>query len=149
MSEHGLTQGPAPESRGAIRLIFEYEGRRVRLLSRQRVDMLPPPSDPLVGEGQLGFWVDVRDAGGRVLHHQVMQDPVRGDVEAFSDEPDVSVVRIPVSEPRGNFAVLVPALEAADHLALMSSAPAEGVALRAATELARFSLADDLRGGVQ
>ena len=149
MSEQEMTPRPAPESRGAIRLIFEYEGEEVRLLSRQRVDMLPPPTDPQVVDQVLGFWVEVRDPRNRVLHRQVMQDPVRGDVEAFSDDPDSSVMRIPISEPRGSFAVVVPALEEADHLAFMSSAPVEGAALGAAAELARFSLADDLPRGTR
>ena len=125
-----------------VRLIFQYEGQEVRLLSRQRVDMMPPPSDPVTEyEDEQGFWIEVRDKSEGVLHRQVMQDPIRGDVEAFSDEPGMSVERVPVSEARGTFAVLVPDMEAADHLALMGSPAVAGRAREAASELARFPLA--------
>jgi len=125
-----------------VRLIFEYEGRQVRLLSRQHLDMQPPPTDPVERyEGQQGFWIEVRDKGGHVLHRQIMQDPMREDAEVFSDEPGASVMRVPRSEVRGTFAVLVPDVEAADHLALMGSPPVAGAVREAASELARFPIA--------
>ena len=125
-----------------VRLILEYEGRQVRLLSRQHLDMQPPPTDPVEGyEGQQGFWIEVRDEGGRVLHRQIMQDPMREDAEVFSDEPGASMMRIPRSEARGTFTVLVPDVEAADHVALMGSPSGAGADRAAASELARFPIA--------
>jgi len=73
---------------GAVRLIFEYDGENVRLVSRQHVDMAPPPSDALDGfAGQKGFWAELRGADGGLLYRQVMHDPIRRDVEVFSDDP--------------------------------------------------------------
>jgi hypothetical protein len=145
MTEQNSIREPTP--RGAVRLVFEYDGRQVRLVSRQRVDMQPPPTDPIEGyEGQQGFWVEVRDADGRTLHRRVMQDPI-ADAEVFSDEPGQSVMRVPVREPRGSFAILVPDSEDADHLALMSSPAVAGVRRGPATELARIPLTEDRPGG--
>ena len=36
-----------PVNRSAVRLLFGYEGREVRLLRKQWLDMIAPPSDPL------------------------------------------------------------------------------------------------------
>lgn len=67
--------------------------------------------------------------------------------------------RAPVEQPSGSFAVVIPDLEEADHVALLSSgAPGAGVrgvspeaAARApagpAVEFARFSLRPDHEGG--
>jgi hypothetical protein len=67
-----------------------------------------------------------------------MDDPLRQDVEVFSPDPEQSVARTPVEKPSGIFTVLVPDLEEADHVTLMSST---------APELARFSLRADSEGG--
>ena len=84
-----------------------------------------------------------------------MQDPLRRDVEVFSPDPERSVYRAPVEDPSGIFVVVVPDLEGADHVALMSSgapgaAAAGGVSPEAAgpaAEFARFPLRADLEGG--
>lgn len=140
-----MTTAPRDESvpgrQAAVRLIFEYEGTDIRLVSRQRVEMIPPPSDPLREEQDLhGFWVEVRDAELRPLYRRVMHPPVRHDAEVFSDDPGRSLARVPVDEPKGAFAVLVPDIAEADHIALVSSPLAPGAALAPATEVARFAL---------
>src|SRR5437016_3866771 len=62
------------------RLTFEYDGPAVRLVKRQRLEMLAPPSDPLTGyEGQSGFWFELQDAAGRVLYRRVLHHPLRYD----------------------------------------------------------------------
>ncbi|MBH1938792.1 hypothetical protein I5Q34_31805 [Streptomyces sp. AV19] len=130
-----------PGRQTAVRLIFEYEGTDIRLVSRQRVEMVPPPGDPLHPEQDLhGFWVEVRDAGLHPLYRRVMHPPVRHDAEVFSDDPERSLARVPVDEPKGAFAVLVPDLADADHIALVSSPPAPGATAAPATEVARFAL---------
>jgi hypothetical protein len=69
------------------------------------------------------------------------------------------VVRAPVEKPTGSFSAVIPDLEEADHVALLSSgapsAAARGVSAEAAarapagpaTEFARFSLRPDHEGG--
>ena len=133
-----------PASPRALRLRFTYEGDEVRLVRRQPVETITSPTDALSGyEGQQGFWVEVRSGQDEVLYRQVRDDPLRHDVEVFSPDPAQSVFRIPVENPSGTFSVLVPDLDEADHVALISSAApdmAPDAARGSATELARFSL---------
>jgi hypothetical protein len=133
-----------PASPRALRLRFTYEGDEVRLVRRQPVETITSPTDALSGyEGQQGFWVEVRSGQDEVLYRQVRDDPLRHDVEVFSPDPAQSVFRIPVENPSGTFSVLVPDLDEADHVALISSAApdmAPEAARGSATELARFSL---------
>jgi hypothetical protein len=136
----------------AVRLKFTYEGDEVRLVSQQPVEMIVPPTDALSGyEGEQGFWVEVRNGQDKALHRRVMDDPLRQDVEVFSPDPEQSIVRTPVEKPSGVFTVLVPDLEEADHIALMTSAAPsiqrETAARGPATELARFSLRSGSEGG--
>jgi hypothetical protein len=126
----------------SVRLIYSYDGDDVRLQSRQPVEMLAPPSDPVEGyENQTGFWTEVRDAQGSVLHRQIMHNPVRRDAEVFSPDPERSIARVPIERPHGAFAVVVPLVPGADHVALMG-VPAVGTAAfaPAVVELHRVSL---------
>ena len=158
MRERGQDGVPAPPR--AVRLTFTYEGDEVRLVSRQPVEMITPPSDMLSGyEDEQGFWIEVRNDQEETLHRRVMQDPLRRDVEVFLPDPEQSVVRAPVENPMGSFSVVIPDLEEADHVALLSSgapsAAARGVSPEAAarapagpaSEFARFSLRPDHGGG--
>jgi hypothetical protein len=133
----------------AVRLIYSYDGDDVRLVSKQRVEAVVPPSDPLEGfEGHKGFWVELRDREGSLLHRQVVHEPIRRDAEVFSDDPEQSIARIPVERPRGAFTVLVPDVEGADHVALVGSPLDETTATTRAVELHRVDLAggDDAKG---
>jgi hypothetical protein len=142
----------------ALRLTFAYEGEEVRLQSRRPVEMIAPPGDELSGSEQ-GFWIEVRDEKDDTLHRLVMEDPLSRDVEVFSPDAEQSVYRVPVEKPSGLFVVVVPDLEEADHVTLMSSgapsAAAREVSPEAASrapagpaaEFARFSLRPDSEGG--
>lgn len=124
-----------------LRLIFSYDGDDVRLESTQPVEMVVPPSDPVDGfETQPGFWTEVRDAQGSVLHRRVRHNPIRRDAEVFSPDPELSIARIRVDRPRGAFAVLVPLVPGADHVALMGVPAAGAAAFAPAVELHRVSL---------
>ena len=144
----------------AVRLTFTYEGDELDLVSQQPVEMIVPPTDALSGyEGEQGFWVEVRSRQGEALHRRVMDDPLRQDVEVFSPDSDETMFRVPIENPSGIFTVLVPDLDEADHVALLSSgaasAAARGMTPEAAarapagpaTEFARFSLRPDPGGG--
>ncbi|MFF7993507.1 hypothetical protein ACFZDG_27420 [Kitasatospora xanthocidica] len=125
----------------AVRLIFEYEGTEIRLVSRQRVEMTSPPSDRLDDAGVTqGFWAELRDSRSNTLYRRVLHAPVRHDAEVFSEDPGQSVARIPVETPRGAFAVLVPDIAAADYVALVSSPLGREAAFAPAADVARFAL---------
>lgn len=135
------------QPRGAVRMIFEYVGDDVRLVSARRVDMHVPPTDRLEGaEEHQGLWAEVRDTGGATLHRQVLADPVRRGVEVFSDDPAQGIVRAPVERPSGMFVVLVPDLGDADHLALFGSSPGPEGLRAAASEILRVPLGTNLEG---
>jgi hypothetical protein len=124
--------------RRAVRLIFEYAGREVRMLSSEPVDALAPPTDQLDGyDDHLGVWVEVRTSDGRALHRRVLAGELEETVEVF--EPGPSLRREPARGRRGSFAVLVPDLADADHLAFLSGA-GSAARVEGATELARFPL---------
>jgi hypothetical protein len=130
---------PAAAVPRAQRLTFSYEGSNVHLLSRQTVEMIPPPSDPVQdSERQAGFWYTLRDREGRPIYRRVVHNPIRHDVEVFSDDPERSVSRVRVSEPRGVFSLLVPGLDEPYTLTLHSSPP--GATGEAAQEIARFDI---------
>ena len=134
----------------AVRLVFAYNGDEVRLESRQPVVMVAPPSDPVVDfDDQTGFWTEVRDAQGVVLHRQIMHDPVRRDAEVFSPDPDRSIRRVPDERPSGLFWVVVPVVPGADHVALMGVADSGAVGFAAPgstamTEMLRVDLTEEV-----
>jgi hypothetical protein len=139
VSEQQPGSGRAARS---VRLIFSYDGDDVRLESRQPVEMLASPSDPVEGyENETGFWTEVRNAQGSVLHRQIMHDPIPRDTEVFSPDPERSIARVAIERPHGVFWVLVPLVPGADHVALMGVPPAGAAALSpAVVELQRVSL---------
>ena len=147
---------PAPQAppAPAMRLIFEYDGDVVRLISQQPVDMVVTGAD-LAQVHAPGTFVDARDSANRTLarvHARGMSD---GSAEVFPEQPGGAIVRVAVERPRGAFTVVVPAPQAAAHVAVVRVAPAAaapagaragaGAASRAAaplqsTELGSFPL---------
>ncbi len=126
---------------GVLRLTFQYEGDRISLVSRQRVDMTLPPSHPLQEpEGQSGFWFTVRDRDERPLYRRVMESPIRVDAEVFSPDPSDNIQRVAVARPRGTFVLLVPEVEAAWTLTLHMHPVEPGAQALRAREIARFTL---------
>jgi hypothetical protein len=123
------------------RLVFFYEGDNVRLVSRQRVVMKVPPSDPPTLKGdQAGFWVEVRDSEERVLYRRVMPNPIASGVEVRSDDPERPLSWRELKEPRGSFTLLVPDIGATSSLVLLGSPGGRGAPTGPAKEIARFDL---------
>ena len=126
---------------GAVRLIFRYDGDEITLESRQRVDMVVPPGEPLdAAREQSGFWVEVRDGTDEPLRRQLLHDPIPRDAEVFSDDPTQSVARIAIDRPSGVFSVVVPEIDEAEYVALIGTPPGQRAALGPAREIARFTL---------
>lgn len=138
---------PAAGARGrgvaevALRLVFSYEGSDVRLVSRHRVRTSALPSDPTrTGEGQAGFWVEVRDSEERVLYRRVMPNPIASAVEVRSDDPERPLSWRELKQPRGSFTLLVPDLGTASSLVLFGSPGRRGAPTGPAREIGRFDL---------
>jgi hypothetical protein len=133
----------------SIRLHFSYKGYAVRLLSRQKVEMIPPPSDQLEPqEGQSGFWYEVRDAANRTLYRRITHNPIKVATEVRSDDPARPLAWQQMSDPQGEFFLLIPELEKGQTLVLFSSPLIPREAADPAMEIARFDLAPSAGGRV-
>lgn len=133
-----------PGGERAIRLMFEYDGDNVRLLSRQQVDMMVPLSDPVQAqEGARGSWLELRDVDGAALFRRVLAGVIIRDVEGVSDAPGSPMTRRPVEHPRGVLVVLVPDLEDARTVALWDSLPGQDGVQEVAREVVTMPLRDD------
>lgn len=141
----------SPQQPSAIRLIFEYEGDEVRLVSQQPVDVAVTGFD-LTRERRPGHYVEVRGARDETLSRVRVPTEMAASAEVFPEEPGQPIVRVDLPEARGAFTVVVPAAEAADHVSVVrvpavAPAPREAGARAEApaadVEIARFPL----RGG--
>jgi hypothetical protein len=125
--------------RRTLRLVFAYEGDVIRLVSTERVEMTPLPSDALEPvENRAGFWYELRDRGESLLYRRIAPLPMRTSAEVPTDDPDRPLRRIDIPDPRGEFVVLVPDLDDAEALVFVGSP--SGRAVTESRELARFAL---------
>ena len=95
-------------ARKTLRLTFRVVDGEIRLVSHMRLEMICPPS---VGERPEpgrhgGFWMELHDAGGRVLFHRLLHAPLGNSVEVHS--PDGKIQRIFGPPADTIFEVLVP-----------------------------------------
>jgi len=106
----------------AIRLTFSYEGKNVKLLSQQKVSMLPPPSDTLkYNKKSTGFWYEIHDSSGLPIFRRVVHNPIQQAVEVRSDDRDRPLTWQEVKKASGQFVLMIPDLDKAAHLVLFSS----------------------------
>lgn len=141
---------PVRQSDRTLRLVFEYEGDHVRLISRDRVEMVTPPSDPIRGpEAASGFMAELRDADERGVYRKVMRNPMLRAVEVRSDDPERPLEWQEMREPSGTFVMMMPDFDDAASLVFLSSPPEFGAdaAMAPMTELARFDLTREPEGG--
>lgn len=106
----------------SIRLNFEYRDRdNIDLISWQRINKVPPPSDPIENyEDESGWWIVLTDKTGEALYRQIINNPLRVDKELFSygDETGVSWEVPDMPDEAGEFSVLVPDISVAAHLSI-------------------------------
>ena len=146
MAENETPASSPPGRPRAVRLTIAYDGDQMEMVSQQSVAMKVPPSDPIEDVAErAGFMVDLKDAQDQTLYRRVMHDPMPRDVEVFSPDPQQTVQRAPVSEPRGVFSVVLPEIEAAQAVSLIGPAPPSEQVFEAARtepvrEIARFAL---------
>lgn len=141
--------GARAKSPRAMRLTFAYDGDDVKLVSKQSVEMVAPPSDPIKGSAQQkGFWAELKGAKNKTLYRQVMHNPTRNDAEVFSDDPAQSISRAPAPKRKGVFVVVVPETDKGEAVTLVRSATYKkgadrglrSLATERATEFARFRI---------
>ena len=98
----------APEPVQSVRLIFEYEGDKVRLVSQQPVDMVVTGFDLPLTE-QLAYHVEARDVNDKTLARVPARNALERSMEVFPEHPGEPIVRHDVPVPKGAFTVVVPA----------------------------------------
>jgi hypothetical protein len=113
---------PQPQPMRAIRLIFEYDGDQVRLVSRQPVDMAVTGFD-LAQTEHPGYYVDVRSASDQTLARVPARDAFAGSLEVFPENPGEPITRVDDASRKGAFTVVVPAPESSDHVTIMQMKP--------------------------
>lgn len=92
-------------SPAAVRLTFAYEGDSVQLANARVVAMTPPPSDPVDGyQGQVGFWLELRDQTGKTTYRQILHDPM----PSYREVPGSPSTHTAISERSGIFQAVVP-----------------------------------------
>ena len=121
----------------SVRLIFEYEGDRVRLVSQQAVDVAVTGFD-LSHVDHPGYYVESRDKDDRSLARVPAREAFVQSAEVFPERPGEPITRVDVPQPKGAFTVVVPAPQATDHVTVMRVAPgraAPGAAAAPAPEV--------------
>ncbi len=108
----------------AMRLIFEYEGDQVRLISQQPVDVAITGFD-ISRAAQPGYYVDTRDSGGRTLARVPARDAFSRSTEVFPEQPGEPITRHEVERPRGAFTVVVPVPAGSDRVVVVRVTPAK------------------------
>lgn len=113
------SHGSPPRS---ARLIFEYDGDRVRLVSQQPVEMAVTGFD-LPQADHPGYYVDSRDANERTLARVPARNAFAGSVEVFPEKAGEPITRLDVAKPKGAFTVVVPVPEATHHVTVLQIVP--------------------------
>lgn len=126
-------------SNDTVRLTFSYTGSEIHLTDIERLEMVIPPSEVnYVQEGQVGFWVELRDNDENVLYQRVMHNPLRNEMEVY-DENNTELPRwVRVNRSEVIFEILVPYIAYGQQLVIFSS-PLERI-FEPATEIARFKI---------
>lgn len=120
----------------ALRVTLVYDGAQVTVAGAERVAMIAPASAAAPPQrDQSGYWLEVHDAGGRLVYYRPLHQPIRIDIEAFSPDARPSITRVPVDTLTGSFTVLLPDTPDARTLELHGPADPRQPTLAAATLL--------------
>ena len=103
-----------------MRLIFEYEGDHVCLISQQSVDVAITGFHISRAE-RPGYYVDTQDSDGRTLARVPSRDAFSRSTEVFPEQPGEPITRLDVEGARGAFTVVVPIPVGADRVAVVRS----------------------------
>lgn len=110
---------PEKQPRRSVRLVFEYRGDQIELLSRQRVAMVAPAPQRLTPRpNQRGLWVELRGRDDQPLYRRNVGDPIQHDIEAPADDGE-QLTRVRVAESQGRFTIVVPELNGVRTVSLV------------------------------
>ncbi len=115
----------------AVRLIFEYEGQTVRLISQQPVEMVIPDSDIDISAAAAdhpAHFIDMRDAANKTLARVMVREAFATSAEVFPERSGDPITRVDIPVPKGAFTAVVPVADNADHVTLVKAAPSAEMA---------------------
>jgi len=110
-----------PVSPNAVRLIFEYEGEQVRLVTQKSVEMIITSID-ITQRPQPGYYVDTRNATNETLARVPVDNAFETSFEVFPEQHDEPIIRMDVAKPQGAFTVIVPVSDSAVRVVLTQAA---------------------------
>jgi hypothetical protein len=124
----------------AWRLTFRYDGERIELVKRQRVQMIAPPAIGRAPDADRdeGTWLELRDPGEKILYFKDIRRLMRAEVDVHS--PDGKIRHVVGTPGQGTFDVVVPDAPPASAVAVMSTPMDAREARQKAREIARFPL---------
>ncbi|PNK22789.1 hypothetical protein CBR59_29860 [Bacillus thuringiensis] len=135
-----------PKYNKSLRLIFSYEDHDLKLISSQKVNIIPPPSDDFLKSNEYsGSWYSLDDINGHSLYRRILHHRSHGEIKIFSNEFENSIHRREEKNNSRIFVFLVPDISEGCSVALFSSPTEKNnmLELQPATELARFTFHSD------
>lgn len=104
----------------AFRLIFEAQGNEIRLVRRERVDMLAPATTTDPAERRAGIYAEVLNDRKETLYQTNLSPQLDAGVEVFA--PSGEVQRVDAPERRRIVMVVVPETPEAESLVVVKRA---------------------------
>jgi hypothetical protein len=138
-----MTEQPTA-SDAAIRLIFEYEGDTVRLVSQDPVDVDMSRFTPT--EQQTDHYVETRSDTGVLLARVPVHGAFVQSAEVFPEDHNEEITRID-TEARGAFTVIVPAQDEAVRVAVVRAGRRRIDVSRDREQSSRSTQSEDLELG--
>lgn len=116
-----------PSQTTSMRLIFEYEGDEVRLVTQQPLDM-PVTGFDIARTQRAGVYIDTKAASGRTLARVPARGAFSNSMEVFPENHGEPITRMKVDKPKGAFTVIVPVTPDADHVSVVEVQPGQPAA---------------------
>ena len=106
----------------AKRLTFSYENTNIKLIDQQELEKIIPQSTSLteLENRAVNFWLEITDKKKKILYRQVIENPIKTDIEVFSDQSNESIIRKELSEIKGVFSIVIPDAPQAESLDFFS-----------------------------
>jgi hypothetical protein len=117
-------------SRDAIRFTYVYDGADIQLVAADPVDMITPPSHPIVPGSLVGFWYEITDETGQPLWRRMRSHPLGPTVESMVDpESEANGYERGTPEPpSGTFTLVVPSNIVDARFVFLVGTPPDGPA---------------------
>jgi hypothetical protein len=93
----------------SLRLEFRFESLDIVLESQTRVDILPPPSDPIEEMDEYtGYYLKLTDPRDNIFYFRKLQNPFRTQTESYGVSAESPISHETLKAPDPTFSVLVP-----------------------------------------